>query len=302
MTQSTDPTRINGGTVIVFALTVAFFAAAFPAIRAAEAGFSATAIVFIRAIVATIALAALAATLRVSLRMPWRDLFAAALIGQLGISVFQWVLNSAIALTSVGVASTMVNTAPLISLILSAIFLREQIPFLRWVGVGVSFLGIYLLGTSDGVNSPLGVLLLIVAALSLGTYSVALKPLLQRQHPLAITFHGTWPGILLFAWAAPQAIDQAPAASASSWVGIFVLAIVVTCGGYVLLARLLQLLPVSRVALYYYLVPPVAIAYSIVLFRELPTAQEVLGVAVVIAGVALALSAKTPQAKTPLAK
>ena len=292
----------NSTIVIVFVLTVAFFAAAFPSIRAAEAGFSPSSIVLLRAILATAALALLAAVMRVSLRMPWRDLMLAALIGQLGISMFQWVLNSAIALTSTGVAATMVNTAPLISLLLSAIFLREVIPVLRWVGVAISFVGIYLLGTSDGVTSALGVLLLIIAAISLGIYSVALKPLLARQHPLAVTFHGTWPGIILFAWATPQVMREVDQAPISAWVGVFVLAVVVTCGAYVLLARLLQLLPVSRVALYYYLVPPVAIGYSVLLFQEIPTPRELLGVAIAIGGVALALSARAPQAKTPLAK
>lgn len=299
--MNTSP-QLNGRVITVFALTVAFFAAAFPAIRAAEVDFSPVAIVWWRAIFATAALGLLAAAMRVSLRMPWRDLLAAAAIGQLGISVFQWILNSAIALTSVGVASTIVNTAPLISLLLSAVFLREYIPFMRWVGVAISFVGIYLLGTSEGASSSLGIVLLVLAALSLGTYSVALKPLLRRQHPLAVTFHGTWPGILLFAWAAPRAMDQATSAGFTSWLGIIVLAVVVTCGGYVLLARLLQILPVSRVALYYYLVPPVAIGYSIVLFRELPTPRELVGVGIVIVGVALALSAKGDQAKTPLAK
>jgi len=82
-----------------------------------------------------------------------RDLVISAAIGQLGISLFQLILNSAIALTSVGVASTLVNTAPLISLGLSALLLRERIPLLRWVGVFISIGGIYLLGTSTGVRT-----------------------------------------------------------------------------------------------------------------------------------------------------
>jgi len=286
-------------TIAVFALTVAFFGSSFPAIKAAEQSFSPVSIVFLRAVLATIALAVLAAALGVSLRMPMRDLAISAAIGQLGISLFQLILNSAIALTSVGVASTLVNTAPLISLGLSALLLRERIPLLRWVGVFISIGGIYLLGTSTGVTDSRGVVLLLIAALSLGTYSVLLKPLLQRQNPLAVTFHGTWPGIFLFAWAIPSVSRESPDATAAAWLGVAVLVIVVTCGGYVLLARLLQLLPVSRVVLYYYLVPPVAIFYSMVLFRELPSTREVLGVIVVIAGVALAISARVPQAKSP---
>ena len=290
-------TKASAKSAAVFTLTVAFFGSSFPAIRAAEQSFSPVSIVFMRALLATGALALLALILRTSLRMPWRDLLIAGAIGQLGISMFQLILNTAIAQTSVGVASTLVNTAPLISLALSAVLLRESIPLLRWIGVLISIGGIYLLGTSEGVSSSWGIVLLLIAALSLGTYSVLLKPLLQRQNPLAVTFHGTWPGIFLFAWAIPTTSDEIPGATATAWWGIAVLVLIVTCGGYVLLARLLQLLPVSRVVLYYYLVPPVAIVYSIILFRELPTLREVVGVAIVIIGVALALSARITQAK-----
>ena len=72
--------------------------------------------------------------------------------------------------------------------------------------------------------------------------------------------------------------------------GLATLVLVVTCIGYVLLARLLQELSLSRVVFYYYLVPPVAIVYAIVLFGEIPSAREIVGVAVVIGGVVIALS------------
>ena len=211
------------GTVVIFILTVAFFASSFPAIKIAEESFSPASIVFLRAAFASVALALLALALRVSLRMPLRDLLIAAAIGQLGISLFQLMLNSAIELTSVGVASTVVNTAPLLSLVLSALILRESVPLWRWLGMGISFIGIYLLGTSSGVYDTRGVLLLIIAAISLGTYSVALKPLLTRQHPLAVTFHGTWPGVLFFAWAIPDARVEAVSASLDAWIGVAVL-------------------------------------------------------------------------------
>ena len=277
--------------VVIFILTTAAFAAAFPAIRAAEVSFDPASIVWLRAVFAAAALAVLARVFRASLRMSWRDVLRAAVFGQLGISVFQWLLNSGIAESSIGTASTIVNTAPIISMILAALVLRESIPFLRWLGVVVSFVGVYILGSSAGSTTALGALYLIIAAVSLGTYSVAIKTLLERHHALTVTFHGTWPGIILFAWAAPTAISESAQAQPSAWLGLAVLVLAVTCGAYVLLARLLQLLPISRVVLYYYLVPPTAILYAIVLFGETPTAREFLGVAVAIAGVVIALSA-----------
>lgn len=281
---------LPAGTVVIFILSVAFFGTSFPAIRAAEESFSPASIVLLRAIFATIALALMSLIFRARLRMPWKDIALAALIGQLGISMFQWALNLGVAQTSTGVAATITNTAPLVSMALSALILRESIPFLRWVGVFISLGGIYLLGTSSGANSPTGVALLVLAALSLGVYSVALKPLLARQHPLAVTFHGTWPGIILFAWAGPTALSESASATPGAWLAIAVLVVFVTCGGYVLLAKLLQSLPISRVVLYYYLVPPTAIVYSMILFAEIPSGQEIAGMVVVIAGVAIALS------------
>lgn len=283
-------THSSPSAVFIFILTVAFFGTSFPAIRAAEEAFSPASIVLLRAVFASIALGLLALAFRARLGMPWKDIALAALVGQLGISMFQWVLNIAIEQTSTGVAATITNTAPLVSMALAAVLLRESIPFMRWAGVLISLGGIFLLGTSSGASSFSGVALLIVAALSLGIYSVALKPLLARQHPLAVTFHGTWPGIILFAWATPTALTESTNATTSAWVAIAVLVVVVTCGGYVLLAKLLQVLPISRVVLYYYLVPPVAIVYSMILFGEIPSGQEIAGVVVVIAGVAIALS------------
>ena len=89
---------------------------------------------------------------------------------------------------------------------------------------------------------------------------------------------------------APAALNEATTATVNAWVGLATLVLVVTCIGYVLLARLLQELPISRVVFYYYLVPPVAIVYAIVLFGEIPSAREIVGVAVVIGGVVIALS------------
>lgn len=276
--------------VVIFVLTTAAFAASFPAIRAAETSFDPASIVWLRALFASIALALLALGFRARLRIPWPDVLRAAIFGQLGISAFQWLLNSGVAESSIGTASTIVNTAPLISMVLAAVILRERIPLLRWVGVVVCFIGVYILGSSEASTTTKGAVYLIAAAVSLGVYSVAIKTLLIRYHPLTVTFHGTWPGILLFSWAAPAALDEATNATVNAWVGLATLVLVVTCIGYVLLARLLQELPISRVVFYYYLVPPVAIVYAIVLFGEIPSAREILGVAVVIGGVVIALS------------
>ena len=219
--------------VVIFVLTTAAFAASFPAIRAAQSSFDPASIVWLRALFASIALALLALGFRARLRIPWPDVLRAAIYGQLGISAFQWLLNSGVAESSIGTASTIVNTAPLISMVLAAAILRERIPLLRWVGVIVCFIGVYILGSSEASTTTKGAVYLIAAAVSLGVYSVAIKTLLTRHHPLTVTFHGTWPGIIFFSWAAPAALNEATSATVNAWVGLATLVLVVTCIGYV---------------------------------------------------------------------
>jgi len=62
---------------------------------------------------------------------------------------------------------------------------------LRWVGVIVCFIGVYILGSSEASTTTKGAVYLIAAAVSLGVYPVAIKTLLIRYHPLTVTFHGT---------------------------------------------------------------------------------------------------------------
>ncbi|MFZ9284124.1 MAG: EamA family transporter [Candidatus Nanopelagicales bacterium] len=81
-------------------------------------------------------------------------------------------------------------------------------------------------------------------------------------------------------------------AVAKAWLGAAVLAIIVSAGGYVAWAKAVQLLEVSKAAISYYLVPPVAIFYTFILFGEEPLPLEYLGIVIVIVGVAVALSSR----------
>ena len=90
--------------VVIFVLTTAAFAASFPSIRAAQSSFDPASIVWLRALFASIALALLALGFRARLRIPWPDVLRAAIYGQLGISAFQWLLNSGVAESSIGTA------------------------------------------------------------------------------------------------------------------------------------------------------------------------------------------------------
>ena len=266
------------------------FAAAYPGIIAAQANFSPAQLVLLRALIVTLALIGLAIAMQISMRISWRDLAVASVLGQLGISGFQWLLYEAQQVSSAGTASTIVNMAPVITLIASALILKEQVSAKRWLGVLIAVIGVVVLGGSGATTDFSGVPLLIVAAVGLGLYSVFLKPLVLKYHPLSVTLHATWPGALVFAWSGPVLMSEIKSAQLAAWLGVMVLALVVSAGGYVAWARAVQLLEVSKAAIVYYLVPPVAVLYTFILFGQQPLPLEYLGIVIVIFGVAVAMS------------
>lgn len=275
----------------IFALTatVVCFAAAYPGIIAAQANFSPAPLVLLRGLIVTLALIALAIAMQISMRISWRDLAVASVLGQLGISGFQWLLYEAQQVSSAGTASTIVNMAPVITLIASALILKEHVSAKRWFGVLIAVIGVVVLGLSGATTDFSGVPLLIVAAVGLGLYSVFLKPLVLKYHPLSVTLHATWPGALVFAWSGPVLMSEIKSAQLAAWLGVMVLALVVSAGGYVAWARAVQLLEVSKAAIVYYLVPPVAVLYTYILFGQRPLPLEYLGIVIVIFGVAIAM-------------
>jgi len=238
----------------------------------------------------TAALLGLAKLMQISVKISIKDLLLAGFIGQLGITGFQWLLYEAQQVSSAGTASTVVNMAPVITLIASAIILKEQIPIQRWLGVLIAVSGVVVLGYSGSTTDFTGVPLLIIAAIGLGLYSVFLKPLVLKYNPLSITLHATWPGAIVFGWTAPTLLSEIQTATLQAWVGVVVLALIVSAGGYVAWAKAVQLLEVSKAAIVYYLVPPVAVFYTFILFGERPLPLEYLGIAIVISGVAVALT------------
>jgi drug/metabolite transporter (DMT)-like permease len=284
--------KVSSGSQGAFALTatVLCFAAAYPGIIAAQQSFTPAPLVLLRAILVTIALVGLAKLMQISIKISTKDLLLAGFIGQLGITGFQWLLYEAQQVSSAGTASTVVNMAPVITLIASAIILKEKIPTERWLGVLIAVIGVIVLGYSGSTTDFTGVPLLIIAAIGLGLYSVFLKPLVLKYNPLSITLHATWPGAIVFGWTAPTLVSEIQTATVPAWLGVIVLALIVSAGGYVAWARAVQLLEVSKAAIVYYLVPPVAVFYTFILFGERPLPLEYLGIAIVISGVAVALT------------
>jgi drug/metabolite transporter (DMT)-like permease len=273
-------------------VTVLCFAAAYPGVMATEESFTSGPLIVLRSVLAGFTLFTFIKIFKLSIRIPYKDALLAALVGQLGISSYQWLIYEGQRVSSAGTAATIINTAPIFAFLGASFLWKEKIPFIKWLGVFIAFFGIYLLGISGSSQKSYGIILLLIAAVALGFYSVFIKPLVNKYHPLVVTFYATIPGAFIFSPSIPKLLDEIPAANLTGWLGVIALSVIVSGFGYTANSYAVNYLGVSKTVIVYYLVPPVAIVYTAVLFKEFPLPLEYFGVAVVIAGVAIAQSAK----------
>src|SRR3954469_25983246 len=181
-------TRIDLALAAAF-VTVGLWASAFVGIRDAGHHIRPGPLSLGRVLVATIALAAMAAARRERLP-PRSDLPRIALVGLLWLGAYNVLLNAAERHVDAGTAAMLVNVAPVFIAVLAGLWLGEGFPRTLFTGCAVAFAGVILIGvaTSEhGLDSTTGALLCIAAAAAYAIAVVIQKPLLERSSGLIVT-------------------------------------------------------------------------------------------------------------------
>ncbi len=87
-------------------------------------------------------------------------------------------------------ASIVVSLTPIVTMIFSAIFVKEPITFKKVLGVLIGCSGALILilsnASSGGNSNWIGNAICFVSCLSYGLYLTAFKPLIQRNHPITL--------------------------------------------------------------------------------------------------------------------
>lgn len=292
-TRHGERRRFSSSTGLLAALalgtTLLLWASSFPLIRVALEAYSPGEIALMRFAVASILLAAFVLPRRVSL--PKRaDLPGLVAAGLLGIFAYPVALGYGQQSVSSGPAAVLVESAPIFTALFAALFLRERLRLIEWIGILVAFFGVAVIavGESDGdFGIAPGAPLLLVAAVATSAYFVVQKPYLARYGALAVAFYtllaGT-AGLLVFVPSLPEAVRQASLKETLSvlYLGVFPSAIAYTTWAYAL-----SKLSASRAASYLYLIPPLTFIIAWAFFGETPAALSVVGATVTLAGVAV---------------
>jgi drug/metabolite transporter (DMT)-like permease len=227
-------------------------------------------------------------------RFERRDVWRIVVLGITGVPMYHLALNWGEQRTSASIASLIVATAPVMVALGSAAVLRERVIARRWLGIVLAFAGVAVLAaahrtTGGAGTSVAGVLVSMLAPVSWAIYSIVAKPLTERASSLQVTAAGMLVGsIALLPFISARTFREIGGLSASGWAWMALLGVGSSVLGYFIFVWALARMDATKVAVFLYAVPVVALIAAWLILDEPLGASVLFAAVLVIAGVVLA--------------
>jgi drug/metabolite transporter (DMT)-like permease len=226
-------------------------------------------------------------------------------LGFFGVAINQVCFTAGLRYTSVGHSAILVAMGPIFVLLLSAVFGLERLTARRMVGMGIAFVGVVFLATEHRTETSsstiLGDAITITGSLGFAFYAVLAKRVAADYDTLTMNAFTHFTGmILVFPFACFQALRIGPGANWiaigwQSWAATAYMAVFGSAVAYLLYFWLLRYMPASRLSAFSYLLPVVGTILGIWLLGEKATWNQLLGGALVLAGIYWIESGRSPE-------
>ncbi len=251
----------------------------------------------LRFIIAAVLLGLLGLVTRGIEYAPRKDIAQLSLGGLLGITAYFALQNIGVQLSSAADATLLVASYPAITMLIESLLLHTRIAPLRFVGVAVTFVGVYLVvQQTSGAGSAghlLGDLLLLLTGLVWALYNFVTRDIVQRYSMLTVIFWQTIAGAIAFIPLALIESQSWRAISAGSALSVVYMGVFCSIIAFLLYARGLKTLDAGSAVSLMNLVPVFGLALAAVGLGESINLAQVGGGIIVIAGVALTVQVKS---------
>ena len=173
---------------IAASMTILLWASVFPAVRYVMVHYSPEALMLFRFIIASVVLGGYCLIKKVPLPQK-ADAPIFVWAGIIGFFAYMWVFNAGAGMVLSGVGSFIISSSPVFTLLLSIVFLKERTTLPIWLGVGISFVGMIIIGATQVTEMELnlGVVLLLLASILLSVYFILQRRILQKYTAMQAT-------------------------------------------------------------------------------------------------------------------
>ena len=224
--------------------------------------------------------------LRALTRRDWIELF---FLGSVGTFLYQFCFVASVKRTSVANGSLIIGISPIVIAVMSALAGHERIRPVRWLGIGVAMLGLYLVvghGVDMSAETFRGDLLMMGGVLCWSTYSVASQSILKRHSPLVVIATTFCFGATLYVLTMTPTLIATDWSTISgfSWLMMLTSALLALNLSYWIWYTGLKRLGGSRTSVYSYLTPVVAMIVAAVWLAEPVSSNQLAGAGAIFAG------------------
>ncbi|OUW34723.1 MAG: EamA family transporter [Flavobacteriaceae bacterium TMED179] len=225
-----------------------------------------------------------------------KDFFKIAITAFFGMCINMLMFFKGLQLSTPINSGVIVTLTPIIILVLSAIFLKERLNLLKVLGIILGFIGAILLiiygNTIKAINAPnvsLGNIMLLINAISFGTYLVMVKSLTKKYSTVTLM---KWMFLLGVFYTFPFTINEFMEVSWNSlpFEAIWRMSFVVlgtTFLTYMLNVYALKTLSATTIGAFTYLQPIITIVYAVITGNDILDSVKILACGLVFLGVYL---------------
>jgi drug/metabolite transporter (DMT)-like permease len=274
------------------------WAANFIVVKDAVANLPPVGFTFLRYTLASVALLAIMRWSEGAIVTPGRDTIRILILGGLGFGLYQILWTTGLQSIPAGDSALIIASTPVLVAVLAVVSGADTLTPLKFAGAAISFHGVVVvIAAGVGISfsgSGVGSALTLAAAACWASYTAFAAPVLRRHSPLMLTTGATIGGTVVLAppglvqLLAPgaggpdQAARAVPLLLAIAYSGVLAAAL-----SNVIVFNGVRLLGPTRVITLQSFVPAMAVVLAFIFLHEPIRPAQVLGGAIIVAGVAL---------------
>ncbi len=278
-------------TVIALLLAILTWSSSYVFIRVGLKGYSPGALALLRYLVSSTIMLMLYFRLPKRQKPTLKEAIYLFFSGFFGVGIYVVSLNYGMITVSASISSFIIGMSPIISLLWARMVMKESISQRRWLGIGISILGLLVILISKHRQNSLDwhIVFVLIATCCGGFYNVAQKPLMLKFHPIEVATIAACSATVAMFCFFPQLITELPKAPPHATGAAIYLAIASGCIGYGCWSYAMSSdIPANKLVPIIYTLPLFSTLIALAILGEMPTLFALIGGFIALIGAIIA--------------